>query len=164
MTWSGLPESIEQHIMPEPNSGCWIWLGGLRDTKEEYGGAAWGGRIWRVHRLVFTLLRKKVPAKLDIDHVCRNRICCNPDHLEPVTRGENVRRGQGVVPKNLAKTYCPQGHEYTLENTYVWANQRFCRTCSRVYKKNYEREQKERREVFMELWNPRTDDWNYTGP
>lgn len=137
MSWSGLPESIEKRIIPEPMSGCWIWLGGLRDKKDGYGAASFEGKLYRTHRLIYTLLRGRVPKKLTVDHLCRNRICCNPDHLEVVTRGENVARGEGVAPHNKRKTHCPQGHEYTLENTYVWAKQRFCKTCSAIYKNNH---------------------------
>lgn len=133
MSWSGLPEQIEQYIIPEPNSGCWLWLGGLRDSKEGYGAMGWAGKTQRVHRLVYNLLRGKVASQLDVDHLCRNRICCNPDHLEPCTRKVNVLRGEGVAPKNLAKTHCPQGHKYNSENTYVWQEQRFCRTCHKKH-------------------------------
>jgi len=150
MSWSGLPEQLEKNVIPEPNSGCWIWLGSLRDKKDGYGGIHWRGRMWRTHRLVFTILKKSVSKKLDLDHTCRNRICCNPDHLEPVTRGENIRRGQGIAPKNLAKTHCAKGHEYTAENTYSWGNQRFCRTCSIVWKGNYTRRKRQERREYHE--------------
>jgi HNH endonuclease len=142
MSWSGLPEKLENRIIPEPNSGCWIWIGPLRDKKEGYGGAMWAGRAWRTHRLVYTLLKAPVPSELTIDHLCRNRICCNPDHLEVVTRRVNVERGEGVAPKNFVKTHCPQGHEYTEENTYVWRDQRFCRACHKTYSNNYARRNK----------------------
>jgi hypothetical protein len=167
MSWTGLPKIVEQDIIPEPNSGCWIWVGAFKDKKTGYGSVSWRKKAWAVHRLVFTLLRKRISKKLDIDHLCRNPGCCNPDHLEPVTRGENIRRGVGVAPNNLRKTHCPQGHEYTPENTYFWAKQRFCRACSRVYKKNYEIEKKhqeEMRQIRIELWDFRSDDWNYAGP
>ena len=143
MSWSGLPAKLERFIIPEPNSGCWIWLGGLRSKEEYYGGTSWRKRTWRTHRLVYHLLKGKISKKLDIDHFCRNRICCNPDHLEAVPRKINIHRGVGVAPRNLRKTHCPQGHEYTTENTYVWANQRFCRTCSRKYKRAYEKKLKD---------------------
>jgi len=133
MSWSGLPFQIEKYVVPEPNSGCWLWVGGLRDKKEGYGGCGWQGKIWRSHRLAYTLLRGPVAPDLTLDHLCRNRICCNPDHLEPVARGINIARGIGVAPKNALKTHCPQGHEYTETNTYVWKSQRFCRTCHNVY-------------------------------
>lgn len=138
-TWSGLPEALERFIIPEPMSGCWLWLGMLRDPKAEYGGARWANKTWRTHRLVYTLLVAPIDPTLDIDHLCRNHICCNPDHLEPVPRKKNIHRGIGVAPNNLRKTHCPQGHPYDEANTYVWDNQRFCRTCSRKYKNAYSR-------------------------
>lgn len=139
MSWSGLPEIIEARIIPEPMSGCWIWLGPLRDNKEGYGGASYQGKTYRAHKLVYQLLRAEVSKGLTLDHLCRNRICCNPDHLEPTTWKINIHRGIGVAPKNLAKSHCPQGHLYDEANTYHWNNQRFCRTCSRGYKRNYNR-------------------------
>ncbi len=139
MSWSGLPVNLEDKIIPEPMSGCWLWLGGLRDKKDQYGCFGWEGKTWRSHRLVYTFLVAPVAAELDIDHLCRNHFCCNPDHLEPVTRKQNIARGVGVAPNNLRKTHCPQGHPYNEENTYVWAAQRFCRICSRKYKNAYSR-------------------------
>lgn len=133
MSWSGLPVKLEKYVIPEPNSGCWIWLGGLRGIKEGYGGTIWNEKAWRTHRLVYFLLRGPIADNLDIDHKCRVRLCCNPDHLEPCTRKINIHRGVGVAPNNLRKTHCPQGHEYTEQNTYVWKDQRFCRACHKVY-------------------------------
>lgn len=158
MSWSGLPSRIENRIIPEPNSGCWIWLGGMRDKKDEYGGINWEGRIWRTHRLVFTLLNGQIPDSLDLDHTCRNRLCCNPEHLDPCTRAVNISRGNGVAPNNLRKTHCPQGHKYNQENTYAWNKQRFCRTCSNGYKISYARwHPKNRiREAIYDLWTPLT--------
>lgn len=145
MSWSGLPTAIEDRIQPEPNSGCWLWLGSLRDSKDGYGGASWGGKAWRTHKLVYVLLKGEIQEGLQLDHRCRNRICCNPDHLEPVTQKINIHRGEGVAAFNLAKTHCPQGHEYTAANLYVWNGQRFCRTCSAGYKRAYELNQRYKR-------------------
>lgn len=139
MSWSGLPEKVEARIIPEPMSGCWIWTGPLRDSKDGYGGLSHEGKVYRTHKFVFEFFNGPVPQGLCLDHICRNKICCNPEHLEVATWKMNIRRGAGVAPRNLAKTHCPQGHEYTLENTYIWAEQRFCRTCSAHYKRNYQR-------------------------
>lgn len=141
MSWSGLPETIESKIIPEPNSGCWIWLGGLRDKHDGYGGAGWAGKTWRTHKLVYTLLRGDVPDGLLLDHDCRNRICCNPDHLTIRTWKENIHRGEGIAAKNRVKTHCNRGHEFTSENTYLWTGKRGvmrnCRTCGDKYKRDY---------------------------
>ena len=106
---------------------CWIWTKGL--TSEGYGQHS----IWRphktylVHRLVFESLVGPIPPRLTLDHLCRQRSCCNPGHLEPVTKGENTRRGVYLRPLRLT---CPKGHLYTRENLYQRANgKRTCREC-----------------------------------
>lgn len=152
MSWSGLPKQIEDRIIPEPMSGCWLWLGGLRDKKNGYGAVSWEGKIYRTHKLVFHLLRYVVPSTLTIDHLCRNRLCCNPDHLEPVTQKINVHRGEGVAARNMKKTHCPKGHEFDNENTYTWKNQRFCRACHLVCTRQTKSRKKEYREFLMDLY------------
>lgn len=137
MSWSGLPLEIEDRIIPEPMSGCWIWLGPFRDSKDYYGGLSYKGKVDRSHRFVYSYLRGPIPKGLLLDHLCRNKICCNPDHLEPATWATNIARGEGVAPKNLAKTHCPQGHGYTVENTYIWNKQRFCRACHYTHSMRY---------------------------
>lgn len=142
MSWSGLPAFLEDKIQPEPNSGCWLWLGGLRDKDEGYGGAGYAGKTWRTHKLIYTLLKCEVPVNLALDHDYRNRICCNPDHLTPRTWKENIHRGVGIAAKNLTKTHCSKGHEFTPENTYHYFSKkgrmRQCRICSTAHKRNYD--------------------------
>lgn len=70
---------------------CWLWLG--ITTPGGYGQIRRGGRTWVTHRWVYELLIGPIPAGLDLDHLCRVRRCVRPSHLEPVTRGENLRRG-----------------------------------------------------------------------
>lgn len=72
--------------------GCWQWTGALNNG---YGIIGQDGTTRRVHRVVYEALRGPVPVGLDLDHLCRNRACCNVTHLEPVTRRENLRRGIG---------------------------------------------------------------------
>lgn len=86
------------------------------------------------HRVAYELTRGPIPAGMEIDHLCRVRSCVNPDHLEAVTRGENLRRGRG---KTGAQTHCKRGHELTPENTYRYVNRRgyvcrHCRQCRRA--------------------------------
>lgn len=88
--------------VPEPNSGCWLWLGAITPSTG-YGAIGLGGRadgIASAHRLSYQLYRGVIPMDRQIDHLCRNRACVNPDHLEPVTRRVNWERG--MHPKAVA--------------------------------------------------------------
>ena len=110
----------EQRYEADAN-GCWLWTGPV-DKKTGYGRH--GSRT--AHSLVFEVFRGKPAPGMELDHTCRNRRCVNPDHLEPVTRAENVRRAA------RAKLSCPAGHPYDGTNTYVDpSGARQCRTCRR---------------------------------
>lgn|SRR5690606_5793950 len=109
------------------DGGCWLWTGGL--TRTGYG--KFGG-TGLAHRYAYQRFIGQIPAGMQLDHLCRNRACCNPSHLEPVTGRENLLRGDTWQARNAAKTHCPQGHEYTPENTYRYADgRRKCRACGR---------------------------------
>ncbi len=107
--------------------GCWLIHTSL--DKDGYHVASYRGKAVRAHKKMFIILKGKIPDGMVIDHLCRNRNCCNPDHLEAVTSGENSRRGlTGSTNRN--KTHCPQGHEFTPENTYKDSKgHRHCNTC-----------------------------------
>jgi hypothetical protein len=110
-------------------SGCWLWLG---KTTNGYGYIRVEQRLVTTHRFAYELLVGPIPAGLELDHLCRTRHCCNPMHLEPVTKTENIRRGDSAAGLNARKTHCPSGHEYSAENTYRSpAGARYCRECSR---------------------------------
>jgi len=89
------------------------------------------------HRLAYQWLIGAVPEGLYLDHLCHNRACVNVAHLEPVTPRENSLRGATLGAINLAKTHCPQGHPYDEINTYVFRNERRCRACRSVARKQY---------------------------
>lgn len=101
-----------------------------------YGITKIGGKTTRIHRAVYEHFVGRIPPGLTLDHLCRNRACCNPAHLEPVSVGENVLRGVGHTARNAAKTHCDNGHEFTPENTYVYgAGWRQCLACNRARKR-----------------------------
>lgn len=105
-------------------SGCWEWMAFRKPSG--YGQYSAGKRRLAAHRVAYILTVGHPPADLDLDHLCRNRGCVNPDHLEPVTRRENLRRGIG----HGSETHCPQDHPYTEDNIYRERDgSRKCRTC-----------------------------------
>lgn len=111
-------------------SGCWEWQG----TKTPDGYGLVGLERTRVnlltHRVVYEALVAPIPDGLVIDHLCRNRGCVNPDHMETVTAAENTRRGRNAQRE---KTHCAKGHPYWGENLHVLPNgKRQCRTCNRT--------------------------------
>src|ERR1039458_3908152 len=105
---------------------CWLWMG--NKNWGGYGRISVKGRLTLVHRVAYELKRGPIPAAKKIDHLCRNRACINPKHLEVVTQAENIRRGQAAASKR-AITHCPQGHPYDDENTLMWRGVRNCKAC-----------------------------------
>jgi hypothetical protein len=110
------------------DNGCWEWTAS-RFTGG-YGMITENGKCRGAHRVMYELLVGPIPEGLGLDHLCRNRGCVNPGHLEPVSIGENVLRGEGITAQNAAKTHCMRGHEFTVENTYAASGKwRACREC-----------------------------------
>jgi hypothetical protein len=110
---------------PSPDA-CWEW-GGYRNPKG-YGIVGRTGRTMMAHRVAYEATVGPIPEGMQIDHICRNRPCVNPSHLEVVTPGENTRRGW-IVNRTPA---CPKGHIYTPETTYIGRRgERYCKICRR---------------------------------
>src|SRR6266849_5089721 len=91
------------------------------DTCWEWTGALWRGygyfRTWIAHRVAYELLVGPIPPEKQVDHLCRNRGCVNPEHMELVTSYENILRGEGPTAANKRKLVCSNGHPFTPENT-----------------------------------------------
>jgi hypothetical protein len=114
----------------EQSPDCWNWTGGL--TSRGYGKFWRDGRTVSAHRTSYELHVGPIPDGLHIDHLCRNRRCVRPDHLEPVTARDNLLRGDTLAAGNVAKTECANGHPYDDGNTYRAPDgSRMCRTCMR---------------------------------
>jgi HNH endonuclease len=115
-------------------STCWLWMGGRNSKGYPYFYD--GSRTRRAHRVAYELVCGVIPAGMTLDHLCRVRHCVNPAHLEPVSDRENILRGNGWSGRNARKTHCPQGHEYTPENTRIHTSGgRLCVTCDRARKR-----------------------------
>ncbi len=113
---------------------CWLWTAGC--NRGGYGQLSWDGRMVVVHRKVYELMVGEIPPGLVVDHLCRVRHCCNPDHLEVVTFRENVLRGGAPTAANAQKTHCPRGHRY--DGRAEGGRERFCRTCRRTHQAAYD--------------------------
>ena len=106
---------------------CWEWQGYVT----HYGYGTYGHDNYMAHRVVYELFNEQLESNMFLDHLCRNRKCVNPSHLEPVTLVENVMRGESIHAKNARKTHCKRGHEFTKANTYIHPKRghRHCKSC-----------------------------------
>ena len=122
---------IRSRCVQWSSSGCLEWTGAV--TSKGYGNIAicvkGKKRYLPPHRVLYVLEKGPVDPGLEMDHLCRNRLCCNPEHLEPVTTQVNTARSAPA-----RKTHCKHGHEYTEENTMRKASdgRRRCRTCHQI--------------------------------
>jgi hypothetical protein len=133
-----------------PELGACRWWTGPLDA-DGYGKTKRDGVPKRAHRLAYETFVGPISDGLQLDHLCHHpdhctpgpsclhRRCINPAHLEPVTVAENIARGGGRAPANARKTHCPQGHEYTPENTYVLDGSRSCIECGRIRSREFQR-------------------------
>ena len=111
---------------------CWQWLGTKSDG---YGRFSIGSKRIYAHRFAYELLIGPIPDGLTLDHLCRNRACVKPQHVEPVPMRTNILRGNGRSARNAVKAHCPQGHPYSGSNLYIWSKWRYCLTCGSERKK-----------------------------
>lgn len=137
---ANIPANRDRYIPQDRGytTPCWIWQGPLTTG---YSRFSVEGRLVLGHRWFYERANGAIPAGLVLDHLCRQRACVNPDHLEPVTARENILRGEGMGARFARRTHCAAGHPFTEDNTYVLragqrAGSRVCRTCKREQDRN----------------------------
>lgn len=120
-------------------TACWEWTASIQC--HGYGKFWLNGRSELTHRVSYENIHDKIPKGLVINHLCRNRKCCNPDHLEVISQGENIRKGLSGFLSGLQqrlKTHCKQGHKYTKKNTYIYSNgSRACKICTIIRNRQF---------------------------
>lgn len=133
--WNHTREWTEEQIMLSrivvDDNECWQWLAGK--NKKGYGTIKFNGKRVRAHRWMYQHFVGEIPEGLHLDHLCRNRACVNPAHLEPVTCRENILRGESPSALNARKTHCPLGHEYERVTAGERGTMRRCAICARAY-------------------------------
>lgn len=118
---------------------CWIW--NAAKDKDGYGQFALHRQVNAAHRVAWLLRHGWLPPypESELDHLCRNRDCVNPEHLQVVSHRENSLRSESFAALNAQKTVCAKGHEYSEENTYIRPNgARDCRACIRDRVRRYQ--------------------------
>lgn len=131
-----LPERFWDKVCVDPASRCWVWQGSL--VQKGYGMSTLDGRRTRAHRVAYIVLIGPIPDGLVLDHLCRNRACVNPDHLEPVTLGENSLRGMSPTIVKHRERRCGRGHAVDESNSYVVPSTGLPR-CAQCKREDYER-------------------------
>jgi hypothetical protein len=148
-------ESVGERFWRQVKGGdvetCWLWTG--RPANEGYGKFVDRREWYQAHRFAYENLIAEIPDDLELDHLCRTRLCVNPWHMEPVTHYVNTRRALLGVPviKNRprpVKTHCANGHPRTEANTYTPSNGRSprCRDCNREEARRYKARRRARKD------------------
>lgn len=127
-------------VSVDKETGCMLWTGSM--LQNGYGQVGWKGKLWVAHRAFWIFSGREDPGALDLDHLCRNRRCINPDHLEMVTRSENLRRG-------FISRGCKNGHPYNKEDFSEvkrsdGTTELRCKVCHRERNKRHKKNKKDR--------------------
>lgn len=122
-------------------SGCWEWT--AYRMKKGYGQMMWAGKAWLAHRFSYVAFKGDIQEGLTIDHLCENKRCVNPDHLEPVTALENYRRADESQKFGAKKKLCKKGHPLSGDNLYIRPDgKRACIACKAIDARSYREKKK----------------------
>ena len=129
-----LPKELPRHLRRRislSEAGCWLVSGSVSHHPMGYQSVSIDNRSRLAHRLSYEVIIGPIPEGLTLDHLCRVTNCVNPQHLEPVTAGENTLRGTAPSALNARKDQCKSGHDLTGENLYIRPDngKRQCRRC-----------------------------------
>lgn len=126
-------ERFESYIFPEPNTGCWLWLGTCTGSPFKYAMFWNGEKVVKAHRWIFEQIKGPIPTNMVIDHQCRMTTCVNPNHLRVVSQRENILCGLAPAALQHRQTHCIHGHELNDANTYRGpTGRRQCKPCRRL--------------------------------
>ena len=132
-----IKQRLDRRVTQGP--GCRVWTGykaplGYGQIREDKDG-----RLLYAHRVAYEIYVGAIPEGLELDHLCRNPSCANPEHLEPVSHRENLLRGVGIAAIYAARTHCQKGHEFSIENICNYKSdkgKRICKICKRERERN----------------------------
>ncbi len=129
---------------------CWVWT--ASNNGNGYGVIGLGKQNAYVHRISYEWQYGPIPLMYEIDHICENRSCVNPTHLQLATHQQNIARSASPPAKNTKKTHCPKGHAYTPENTYRQKKGgRYCRACAIERMRVYDQTRRRKKERLLSL-------------
>lgn len=150
-------EAVKADCIIDEN-GCWVWT---RSSRNGYAQIYMSSlaKTTKGHRLTYMLVKGDIPEGKVLDHLCRNKICVNPEHLEPVTTRENILRGEGKTAIRARQTHCIHGHPLSGYNLYITSRgYRLCMSCqiernkkANVVKKRKRHERAEQRKALQRI-------------
>jgi hypothetical protein len=146
--YTSLPDRFWSKVDGPYGNNCFIWIAS-NDGKSGYGRLTFNGKSRSAHRVAWQDVNGEIPQHLELDHLCMITSCVNFEHLELVTKKENILRGFSPQSMNARKTHCDNGHEFTEENTYLRPEGgRKCHKCSRKAEAKYSEKRKVARSLL----------------